>query len=61
MDDNRLMYEHVGKRAKIQKSQESQTSGAKQAWQAYQHCTERRKEYTKHTYTTGVCLTSGHT
>ena len=37
------MHEHIGKRAKMQKSKESQTGGTKQARQAYKHCTEERK------------------
>ena len=54
---HRLMYEHVGKHAKMQRSKESQTGGTKQA---YQHRTEQRKAYIKHTNTTGVYLTSGY-
>ena len=37
------MHEHVGKRAKMQRSKESQMGGAKQARQAYQQCTEWRR------------------
>ena len=40
---HRLMHEHVGKRAKMQRSKESQMGGAKQARQAYQHRTKQRK------------------
>jgi len=36
------MHEHVGKRAKMQRSEESQMGGTKQAWQAYQYHTEQR-------------------
>ena len=57
---HRLMHEHVGKRAKRQRSKEIQTGGAKQAWQAYQHCTEWRKVYSKPINTTEVYLTNGH-
>ena len=40
---HRLMHEHVGKRAKMQRSKESQMRGPKQARQAYQQRTEWRR------------------
>ena len=40
---HRLMQEHVGKCAKMQRCKESKTGGTKQARQAYKHHTERRK------------------
>ena len=59
---NRRMHEHVAKRAKKKhRSKESQTGGTKQARQAYQSHAKRRKVCTKHTNTTGVYLTNGHT
>jgi len=45
----------------MQGSRESQKGGAKQVRQAYQHCTEWRKVYIKHTNATEVYLTSGYT
>ena len=38
--EQRLMDEHVGKHAKMHKSEESQTGSTKQERQAYQHRTE---------------------
>ena len=59
---NRRMHEHVAKRAKKKhRSKESQTGGTKQARQAYQRRAKRRKVCIKHTNTTGVYLTNGHT
>ena len=40
---HRLMHEHVGKCAKMQRSKESQTGGTNQASQAYQHCMKCKK------------------
>ena len=40
---NKLMHEHVDKRAKMQKIKESQIGGAKQVRQAYQHRMEWRE------------------
>ena len=40
---HRLMHEHVGKRAKMQRCKENQTGGTKQARQVYLHHTEWRK------------------
>ena len=57
---HRVMHEHVGNRAKMQKSKESQTGGTKQARQAYQHRTEQRKVHIKHTNTMEVYLTGGY-
>ena len=56
---HRLMHEHVGKRAKMQRSKENQTGEAKQARQAYQHCTKWRKVCIKHTNTMEMHLTGG--
>ena len=58
---HRLMHEHVGKCAKMEKSEVSQTGGTKRARQAYQHCMEWRKGCIKHTNTMEVYLTSGYT
>ena len=57
---NTLMYEHVGKCAKTQRSKESQTDGIKQARQAYQHRTKWRKVCIEHTNITKMYLMSGH-
>ena len=38
---HRLMYEHVGKHAKMHKSEECQTGDTKQAWQATSHGVEK--------------------
>ena len=54
---HRLMHEHVGKHAKMQRSKESQTGGTRQA---YQHRTKRKRVCIKHTNTTGVFLTNGY-
>ena len=56
---HRLMHEHVGKRAKMQRSKENQTGEAKQARQAYQHRTKWRKVCIKHTNTMEMHLTGG--
>ena len=50
----------VCKEAKKQRSKESQVGGAKEARQAYQHLTERKKVWIKHTNTTRVYLISGY-
>ena len=55
------MYEHVDKRAKMQRSKERQTGGTKQTRQAYQHRMEQRKVHIRHTNMTEVYLTSGYT
>ena len=54
------MHKHVGKCAKMHKSEESKTGGTKQARQAYQHHTKQRKVCIKHTNTTEVHLTSDY-
>ena len=54
------MYEHVDKRAKMQRSKERQTGGTKQTRQAYQHRMEQRKVYIRHTNTIVVYLTRGY-
>ena len=55
-----LMHEHVGKRAKMQRSKESQTGGTKQERKAQRHQTKWRKVCFKHTNIREMCLTSGH-
>ena len=57
----KIMHEHVGKHAKMQKSKKSQTGGTKQARQAYKHHTKWRKVCIEHTNTKGMYLTSGDT
>ena len=57
---HKLMHEHVGKRAKIQRSKKSKTGGTKQARQACQRRMERRKVCIKNTNTMEMYLTSGY-
>ena len=57
---HRVMHEHIGKHAKMRRSEESQMNGTKQAKKAYQHCMDRIEVCIKHTNTIEVYLTSGY-